>query len=357
MHFKRLVGLACAGALAGCVFIPTAASADAARSAGGASGAKYTIQGAGSTLVAPLEAEWASAWDNATGNTVSYNPVGSGTGYSDIANGQVDFGASDAPLSAYSSPSCQGCVQIPWGLTATGVSFNINNLGVSHLHLSGTVLANIYLGKITYWDNAAIRGLNKGVSLPHLKIAVFWRSDASGDSYAFTQYLSDVSSNFNHQVGPSTQPSFPVGTGAHGNGAMASAVQSTNGAIAYVAVSYLANDNLPAAGVKNAAGRFEVPNLGPIEAAAAVVHSVPANNQLTIVDPPASARSAYPISTFTYVMLPTSGSRFGGVPAAPIKQFIYYALHGGQQFTESLDFAPLPKIVLNAADNTLGKIH
>lgn len=356
MHLKRFVGLACAAALAGCAFIPSAASAERLSSAGKASSG-VTIQGAGSTLIAPLEAEWAAAWDNSTGNTVTYNPVGSGTGYQDIANGLVDFGASDAPLSAYSSPPCTNCVQIPWGLTATGVSFNINNGAVRSLHLIGTVLARIYLGKITFWDDPAIKRLNPGVNLPHLKIAVFWRSDASGDSFAFTRYLADVSGTFNSRVGASTQPSFPVGTGAHGNGGMAQAVQGTNGAIAYVAVSYLANDQLPAAAIRNAGGRYEVPNLGPIEAAAAVVHSVPSDNQLTIVDPPASARSAYPISTFTYVMLPTSGSRAGGVSASVIKQFIYYALHGGQAFAASLDFAHLPKVVLKAAVNTLGRIH
>jgi phosphate transport system substrate-binding protein len=356
VHLKRFAGLSCAAALAGCAFIPSAAFAEPAGSASNAA-TTYTIQGAGSTLVAPLEAEWAAAWDNSTGNTVTYNAAGSGTGYQDIAQGLVDFGASDAPLSAYSSPPCNGCVQIPWALTATGVSFNINHNGITRLHLIGTVLAKIYLGKITYWDNSQIKSLNPGVHLPHLRIAVFWRNDASGDSFAFTRYLSDVSKSFNKRVGASTQPSFPVGTGAHGNGAMAQSVQNTNGAIAYVAVSYLANDRLPAAAIRNAAGHYEVPNLGPIEAAAAVVKSVPANNQLTIVDPPASAKSAYPISTFTYVMLPTSGSRAGNVPAAPIKQFINYALHGGQQFAASLDFAHLPKVVLKAAVNTLGRIH
>jgi phosphate transport system substrate-binding protein len=356
VHFKRFVGLACACALVGFAFIPAAASARFL-TPGTAGKTTYTIQGAGSTLVAPLEAEWAAAWDNATGNTVTYNPVGSGTGYQDIAGGLVDFGASDAPLSAYSSPSCSHCVQIPWGLTATGVSFNINNLKVTHLHLTGQVLALIYLGKITNWDDSRIGRLNPGAHLPHLHISVFWRNDASGDSFAFSKYLSDISSTFNSRVGASTQPSFPVGTGAHGNGGMASAVQTTNGAIAYVAVSYLANDGLPAAGIKNSAGNYEVPNLGPIEDAASVVHSVPSNNQLTIVDPPPSAHTAYAISTFTYVMLPTTASRAGGVPAGPIKNFIYYALHGGQSFAASLDFAHIPKVVLTAADNTLGRVH
>lgn len=356
MHLKRFAGLTCAAALAGCAFIPSAASAEAAGSASTAA-TNYTITGAGSTLVAPLEAEWQAAWDNATGNTVTYNSVGSGTGYKDIAGGLVDFGASDAPLSAYSSPSCTNCVQMPWALSGVGITFNINNGAITHLHLTGTALAKIYLGKITFWDSKVIRSLNPGVNLPHLKIAPFWRSDGSGTSFAFTRYEADVSKTFNSQVGASTQPSFPVGTGAHGNSGMAQAVQSTNGGIAYVEVAYLINSGLPAAGIRNAAGRYEVPNLGPIEAAAAVVHSVPSDNQVTIVDPPASAKNAYPISSFTYVMLPTSGSRAGGVPVAPIKQFIYYALHGGQQFGASIGFAHLPKIIVNASDHTLGTIH
>ena len=158
----------------------------------------YTIAGAGSTLVAPIEQEWASQWDNASHNTVTYNADGSGTGYGLLANNQVDFAGSDAPLSAYSQ-ACNTCVQIPWGLTATGVSFNINNGRVKSLRLTGPVIANIYLGHITNWDNSAIKHLNPHTNLPNLPIQVFWRNDASGDSFAFTSYLSRVSSAANKQ--------------------------------------------------------------------------------------------------------------------------------------------------------------
>jgi phosphate ABC transporter phosphate-binding protein len=334
--------LACAAVLAGAAFGPTVAT----------SAASVTIAGAGSTLVAPLEAEWATAWDNATGNTVTYNPVGSGTGYQELAQNLVDFGASDAPLSAYSSPTCSGCVQMPWAVSATGITFNINNGGISSLRLTGGVLANIYTGHITHWDNSSIRALNPGVHLPHLAISVFWRSDASGDSFAFTRYESDISGTFHHQIGATTTPSFPVGTGAHGNSGMVSAVQSTNGAIAYVAVSYLINAGLPAAAIRNAAGKFEVPNLSAIQAAANTVHTVPANNELTIVNPPPSAPKAYVISTFTYAMVHQTGNSH----PTQMKQFIYYALNGGQQFGPSLDFAVLPSIVRSASVKTLNRI-
>jgi phosphate transport system substrate-binding protein len=338
LHSKRLVTLTCAALLSGCVLGLSSAAASAA-----------TLSGAGSTLIAPIEAEWAAAWDNATGNTVTYASVGSGTGYKDIAQGLVDFGASDAPLSVYSTPPCNSCVQIPWALTATGVSFHIN--GINRLHLTGPVLAQIYLGQITSWNDRRIKALNKGVNLPNLKITVFWRSDGSGDTYAFTRYLSDVSGTFSSRVGSSTTVSFPVGQGAKGNSGMAQAVQATNGGIAYVAVSYLIANRLPAAAIKNAGGRYVVPNLSAIEAAAQVVHNVPSNNQVTIVNPPRNAKSAYVISTFTYVMLPTHASQSG-----LLKQFIGYALGGGQSFGPRLDFAPIPRNVLNAAKNTLNGV-
>lgn len=343
MRSKRLGRLTCAAVIAGCVFGLSTAAASAA-----------TLNGAGSTLVAPIEAEWATAWQNSTGNSVIYSAVGSGSGYKDIAGGLVDFGASDAPLSVYSTPPCVNCIQIPWALTATGVSYKINGLRLprgTNLHLTGAVLAEIYLGQITNWNDPRIRALNKGASIPSTPITVLWRSDASGDTYAFTRYLSDVSGAFAGKVGSSTTVSFPVGVGAKGNSGMASALAGTNGGIAYIAVSYLIADRLPAVGIKNAAGRYVVPNLGAIEAAAAIVHSVPSDNQLTIVDPPKRAKSAYPISTFTYAIVPTTAKN-----GSLLQSFIDYALGAGQQFGPALDFAPLPKVVLAADRATVGRI-
>ncbi len=187
MRSKRLASLVCAGLSAGLVFGLSTAAASAS-----------TLVGAGSTLVAPIEAEWAAAWGNTTGNTVTYAAVGSGSGESDIAKGLVDFGASDAPLSVYSGVP-GNLVQIPWALTATGVSYHINGLRLprhTNLHLTGSVLAQIYLGQITNWDSPAIKKLNKGASIPSTPIEPLWRSDSSGDTFAFTRYLSDVSGRF-----------------------------------------------------------------------------------------------------------------------------------------------------------------
>jgi len=340
---KRLATATAATLLAGGGFGLTSAAASAA-----------TLKGEGSTLVAPLEAEWAAAWDSATGNQVAFTADGSGAGYKGVANRLDDFGASDAPLSAYSSPPCNNCVQIPWALSATGVSYNIPGLRLRRgkaLHLSPSVLAGIYMGQITSWSDGRIRRLNPGVGGLSGTITPIWRSDASGDSFAFSSELSDVSGAFRGSVGPSTQPTFKAGVGAKGNSGVAATVASTSGGIGYISVAYLLANSLPAAAIQNNAGRYAVPNLNAIENAAAVFHSVPGNNQLTIVNPARRAKNAYPISTYTYVIVPT-GAPQGGL----LQQFIGYALGGGQRFGPRLGFAPLPANVLRAAKVTLRSV-
>ncbi len=261
----------------------------------------------------------------------------------------MDFGASDAPLSAYrTAPS--DLVQIPWALGAVAIDFHIS--GISRLRLTGEVIAQIYLGQITNWNDQHIAALNKGLHLPDLPITVFWGSNGSGETYAFTHYLSDVSSTFAAKVGSSATARFPVGKGADGDPGMATALRGTNGGIGYIAPSYLSAERLPAAAIQNASGSWELPNVPNIEAAAAVVRHVPANNQVTIVDPPKTARKAYPISTFTYVFAPISAPQ-----GALLQSFISYVLAtGGRDFGPALDFAPLPKAVLHADQATLLRI-
>jgi phosphate transport system substrate-binding protein len=328
----------------------------AAMLASGASGAfaataqAGTLTGAGSTLVAPLEAEWANAFDNSTGNTVTYNPVGSGTGIKDISSNLVDFGASDAPLTPAQAAGCANCVMIPWALSATGVGFHLS--GIRSLKLSGSDLVNIYEGRITNWNDPRITSLNKGEHFPNLKITPVYRTDGSGDTYAFTNYLSSVSGGWRNSVGVGTSVSFPTGVGGAKNAGVTAVLESTNGAIAYVAVSYLIGHQLPAVAVKNAAGKFEYPNLLNIANAARSVKSVPANNALSIVNPPKRYKSAYPISTFTYAIVPTNASQ-----GALLKAFITYALGPGQSFGPALDFAALPGIVKSAGLNTVARIQ
>jgi phosphate transport system substrate-binding protein len=338
---KRLASLVCSAVVASVVFGLTSVAAASAA----------PLSGAGSTLVAPIEAEWAAAWAQSTGNPQpTYQAVGSGAGLKDIGSGLVDFGGSDAPLSASTTP-CNGCFQIPWALTATGVGFNVP--GVHRLRLTGAVLAKIYLGQISNWNDKAITSLNKGEHFPNLAITPIHRADGSGDSYAFTDFLSSVSPSWRSSIGRATKPNFPKGPGATGNGGMVTVLQQTRGGIAYIAVSYMIAHRLAAAAIKNQAGNYEVPNLRNIANAASVGHEA-SNGEIHIVNPPRRAKIGYPISTFTYVILqPTDPLGNGGL----LQQFVKYALGPGQSFGPALDFVPLPKNIKAADEASANRIH
>jgi len=305
-----------------------------------------SLVGAGSTLVAPLEAQWAGDYHHRTGASVTYGSVGSGAGIAQISARTVDFGASDAPLTPAQAASCNGCVQIPWALTATGIAFHLD--GVRRLKLSGPVVAEIYLGKIKKWNDKRIRRLNKGVKLPRTKITPVFRSDGSGDTYAFTDYLSSVSGTWKHRVGNATSVSFPAGVGGRGNDGVTAIVASTNGSIGYISASYIIAHALKVAALQNAAGRFVYPNLKNISAAASTVKRVRSNNEMHIVNPPKKVKNAYPLSTFTYVIVPKSSSK-----ASALGKFILYAMNAGQRFGAALDFAPIPKVVYKAGIRTV----
>jgi phosphate transport system substrate-binding protein len=315
-----------------------------------ASTANGSIVGAGSTLVAPLMAKWSADYQAKNNVQVTYGSVGSGAGIAQITARTVDFGASDAPLTFQQAGACHGCVQIPWALSATGVAFHLN--GVRKLKLSPSVITQIYLGSISQWNDKRIAAINKGVSLPAVKITPVFRSDGSGDTYAFTDYLTAASPSWKKNIGKGTQVSFPIGVGGRGNDGVSAIVGNTNGAISYISVAYILAHHLGAAAVQNAAHRFEYPNLPNIQAAANAVTKVPANNELHIVNPPKSAKSAYPISTFTYAIVPKASPK-----AALLKPFILYAMGAGQSFGAALGFATVPKVVLNAAKATLNQVQ
>ena len=316
-------------------------------STAGASAAGLT--GAGSTLVAPLMANWISGFEIKEGIPVKYGAVGSGTGIAQITARTVDFGASDAPLTPEQAAACNGCVQIPWALSATGVGFNLP--GIRKLNLTGSILAGIYFGKITNWNDAKIKKANPDAKLPNLAITPVFRSDGSGDTYAFTEYLSKVSKSWKNEVGFATSVGFSHGVGAKGNAGVTATVTSTNGSIGYISASYLIAAGLGAASVQNEAGKYELPNLKNIESAASVIKSVPPSNEINITNPPRKATDAYPISTFTYAIVPHDAPQKGF-----LQQFLNYAVTKGQVYGAALDFAPLPKVVLSAAKKAIGSL-
>ena len=319
----------------------------------GAKRSDTTITGAGSTFVQPLVAAWTPALGHAFGYSVQYSGVGSGAGIQAITSNQVDFGASDAPLTPDQATACKGCVQIPWALSATSIAYNVPGAPV-HLKLDGTTIAKIFLGQITNWNDPAIKALNKGSSLPDLKITPIYRSDGSGTTYNFTDYLSHVSGDWKSKVGNSTSVQFPAGLGGRGSSGVAGLVSRTDGGITYVDVAFALKNHIRFAAVKNRAGKFLYPSLRRITAAANAFPKVPANNEMHIVDPPKSAPLAYPISTFTYVIVPQQTPH-----AAELRKLIFWALTQGQkpQYSASLLFAPLTKSVLVASEKTLKTIH
>jgi phosphate transport system substrate-binding protein len=333
----------------------------AVTAAGAARTSGTTVNGAGSSLIAPAiqGTYWASHFHASTGNTVNYSSVGSGTGEKAIDTKQVSFGASDAPLSVYhSTPNpCTGCVQIPWALTGVVPVANIG-LADGKLKLTGTVLANIYLGKVTKWNASAIKSLNPGVKLPNEAIKVVYRSDGSGDTYVWTHYLTAVSSTWKTKVGYSTTiTNWPTGTGAAKNSGVAAAVKSTPGAIGYVSAAYVSSAKLASASVKNRNGKYIKVSINAIAQAAKGVTKVPTNNEISLVNPPASMTysGAWPISTFTYVFVHKNGD-VSKSATSTTKAFIKWALQHGQNMIRPLTFAPLSTIVINAGIKTLNTV-
>ena len=309
-----------------------------------------SLSGAGSSFVLPLVSKWTTEYTKAK---INYNPVGSGAGINAITNRQVDFGASDAPLTHDQFLSAKGVVQIPWALSATSIPYNLNGVP-SGLKLTGNIIADMFLGKITRWNDKQIAKINKGVKLPNEKITPIYRSDASGTTFNFTEYLSSVSSEWKRRVGKGTQVNFGTGVGAARSSGVAGTLSRTEGGITYVDVAYSLKNRFTFARVQNRAGIYARAGLRSIAAAASLIKRVPTSNELSIVNPPKSSkyRLAYPICTFTYVIVPLKTSR-----AADLKSFIGWAVTRGQQFGTPLLFQPIPKVVQQAAQRTLARVH
>jgi phosphate transport system substrate-binding protein len=342
-RFTALGFLLCA-ALAGVAAV--SATAGVTKSSGD------QLVGAGSTFVSPLVSQWVADYPSKTGVSIVYQPIGSGGGIAAISGRTVDFGASDAPLSPDQFAACKGCEQIPWALGGTSVMVHVKTNAHAPLRITGPVLAGIYLGQIKSWNDPALRKLNPGISLPNESIVPVYRSDGSGTSFNFTDYLSKVSPAFKSKVGVSTQPAFPVGVGGKGSSGVSGVVSNTEGSIGYADIAFAVKNKIPVMAVKNAAGKFLTPGLKSIAAAGSAIKTVPANNEMHIVDLPKSYPNAYPICTFTYVIVPLQTSK-----APLLKKFIFYALTQGQAFGVKLRFVPIPKVILVAAEKTLNKIH
>jgi phosphate transport system substrate-binding protein len=310
------------------------------------------LTGAGSTFVSKLVQTWTPPVESQLGIKVTYGPIGSGGGITQITNRTVDFGASDAPLTPDQASACKSCVQIPWALSATSIPYRLDG-GPNRIRLSGPVLANIFLGKIKTWDAPAIKALNKGKNIPNTQITVIHRSDGSGTTYNITDYFSRVSGQWKSSVGRGTAVNWPTGVGARGSSGVSGELTQTNGGITYVDVAFSLANHFKFASVKNKAGIYALPGLAGIKAAAATIKRVaPDNGGISIVNPPKSQKLAYPICTFTYVIIPKQTAK-----AADLKRFVNWALTKGQAFGPRLLFVPIPSVVLKASLKTTALIH
>ncbi|WP_242394565.1 phosphate ABC transporter substrate-binding protein PstS [Anaeromyxobacter oryzisoli] len=297
------------------------------------------INGAGATFPFPLYSKWFSEYGKQHPDVrFNYQSIGSGGGIQQITRGTVDFGASDAPMTAEELAKLPGVVHVPTVLGAVVVTYNAP---VQGLKLTPETLAGIFLGKIAKWNDPALAAVNPGAKLPDLAIAVVHRSDGSGTTSIFTDYLAKVSPEWKSRVGAGKSVKWPAGLGAKGNEGVTGIVKQTPGAVGYVELAYANQNKLPMAELKNHAGVFVKPTIAATSAAAAGV-PMPDDFRVSITD--AAGKDAYPIASFTYLLVP--GDLRDGAKGKAIVQFLWWAVHDGQHLAAPLDYAPLPRAVV-----------
>jgi phosphate transport system substrate-binding protein len=315
--------------------------------------AGVALTGAGATFPNPIYAKWFDVYARQTGVKINYQSIGSGGGIRQFTEGTVDFGASDGPMTDEQISAVNGNVlHIPTVLGADVVTYNLPALGQTHLKLDGATIADIFLGKITRWNDPRLAQLNPGLELPAQDIIVAHRSDGSGTSYIFTDYLSKVSPVWKSQVGKGTSVNWPVGLGGKGNEGVTQLVKQNEGTIGYVELIYAISNGLPYADVRNAAGHFIEPSLNSVTAAAAGAN-LQADTDFRVSITDADGEAAYPISSFTWLLLPRSNP--DSSKARLIKDFVTWMITpDAQRMASDLHYAPLPMPVIELIQQRLG---
>lgn len=320
---------------------------------------KQPIQmtGAGATFPAPIYTKWFNDYQTIGNVQINYQPIGSGGGIKGVTEGTVDFGASDAILSkeqfdAFKSKNeGRDLLTFPTVLGAVVPSYSIPGV-TAELNFTGPVLADIFLGKIKKWNDGAIAKLNPGVKLPDLEIVVAHRSDGSGTTFCFTDYLSKVSPEWEKNVGRNASVSWPVGLGAAKNDGVAGLLKNQAGALGYVELIFAVKNHLTYGKVQNKAGEFVKADLKSVSAAAAAMKEAAADTQVSITD--ATGKGVYPISTFTWLLVPNKFK--DAEKSAAMKNFLTWAVTKGQDQAESLDYARLPKVIAAKVEKRIALI-
>ncbi|MBU3665039.1 MAG: phosphate ABC transporter substrate-binding protein PstS [Chthoniobacterales bacterium] len=310
------------------------------------------LSGAGATFPAPLYQRWAVEYNKQVPSIqVNYQSVGSGAGVKNFLQGVVDFGASDAAMTDEEiADAPRGAVLVP--ATAGSIVLAYNLPGITNLKLSRAALAGIFLGKITKWNDPAIVGANPGMALPDRPVNVAYRSDGSGTTYVFTQHLSAISPEFDEQIGFDKSVAFPAGIGGKGNEGVTALVKQAPGTIGYVEYGYAEQNGLTVASIENKAGNFIVPT--PESGAAALASvELPENLRIWPVDP--TTPDAYPITTFTWILLAKKYD--DPAKAKALKDFVSYGLTEGQSLSVQLGYIPLPEAVVSRANKALSSVE
>jgi phosphate transport system substrate-binding protein len=314
------------------------------------------LTGAGATFPYPLYSKWFSEYANSTGVRINYQSIGSGGGIRQLSEQTVDFGATDSPMSDEELAKAKGgaILHIPTALGADVITYNLPGVTAA-LKFTPGVIADIFMGRIKKWNDSRLASLNTGVALPNQDILVVHRSEASGTTYIFTDYLSAASPAWKTAVGKGKEVKWPVGLGAKGNEAVAGQVKQTPGAIGYVELAYAKQNNLPVAAIKNKAGEFVVASVTAVTAAAAgAAKALPANTdyRISIVDAPGAG--SYPISSFTWILV--YQKQRDAVKGKKLVDFLNWALTDGEALAEPLDYAPLPAEMASTLRNKIKTI-
>ena len=304
--------------------------------------AQTTLNGAGATFPYPMYSKWFSEYHNAHPEIqINYQSIGSGGGIRQVLAGTVDFGASDGPMTDEQlSQSKIKILHIPTVLGAVVPAYNVPGV-TGEVKFTPEVIAGIFLGKITNWNDKAIAAANKDVKFPDQPIIVVHRSDGSGTTYIFTDYLSKISSEWANGPGKGTSIKWPVGLGGKGNEGVAGVVRQMQGALGYVELIYAVQNKIPYGSVKNASGNFVKASLESVTAAAGSMKSMPADFRVSITNAP--GKDAYPISSFTWLLIPSQSK--DASKGKIIADFLNWMVEDGQKMTAALTYAPLPESV------------
>jgi phosphate transport system substrate-binding protein len=321
---------------------------------GGGPSNEIRLQGAGATFPMPLYQKWISEYGKLNPNIkIDYQSIGSGGGIKQIQSRTVDFGASDSPMKDEDLKAAPGPIlHVPTVLGAVVLTYNLQ--GVSQpLRFAPDVIADIFLGKIKKWNDPRIKADNSGATIPDLDITVVHRSDGSGTSAVFTDYLSKVSPEWKEKVGSGTSPNWPVGIGGKGNEGVTGQVKNTPNTIGYVELAYAVQNKLPVALIKNKSGNFVEAAVDAVTAAAAgAIASTPEDLRVSITDAPGP--TAYPISSYTYILV--YKEQPDATKGKALVDFLWWGIHDGEKFAKDLQYAPLPDEIVKRAEQKINSI-